>query len=488
MKRPNFLVILTDQQRRMDMGCYGNSVCRTPNLDRLAGEGVTFDNCYVQNVICSPSRASLLTGRYPRAHGLITNGVPLSEDEITLPQVLADNGYRTAAAGKLHLTPYGDTPENDTPESYRFWREGREFPLPYYGFQQVRLASGHGSDHTHYYRDLLAIDPELPKLFDQSTALKPPSGAPSSWKSALPEEHHSSTWVANETINFLDGFAKGDDPFFMFMGIPDPHFPYCPPAPWCDMYDPASVPMPRRRRDEVEGKPSDYQWRLERFAKAWPYHPLDMPDDHIREIIAHTYGMVSLLDKHVGRVLDHLDRLGLADDTVVVFSTDHGEHLGDHWLIYKASPYDELTHIPMIWRWPGHFSAGMRQDGFVGMFDTMPTILELAGVDPPRGVQAASLLDGLSDPKWSGRPWVLAEDDDIDPSMHLRTLHTPRYRMSCYFERGDGEMYDMEKDPDEFRNVWNDPAYARDKDELLRLMLHAVVDATDPKPKPVASA
>jgi arylsulfatase A-like enzyme len=258
------------------------------------------------------------------------------------------------------------------------------------------------------------------------------------------------------------------------------------------MYDPADVILPRRRKDEIESKPSDYRWRLERFRKAWKYHPTEMPERYIREIIAHTYGMVSMLDYHIGRILDHLDELKLSDDTVIMFSTDHGEHLGDHWLIYKCAPYDECTHIPMIWRCPARFASGIRQEGFVGLFDAAPTIIELAGCDIPRGVQASSFSGALTQSNWQGRDWVLQEDDDVDLEKDLRilpvvrTLHTPRYRITNYFYRGDGELYDLEEDPNEFRNLWDDPAYRNVKNELTEVMLQAVSQAVDPKPARVA--
>ena len=153
--------------------------------------------------------------------------------------------------------------------------------------------------------------------------------------------------------------------------------------------------MPNHSRNEIEGKPQDYYNRLETFAQAWGYHPLDMLDEYVREIIAHYYGMVSLIDKNVGRVLDKLDELGLAEDTIVVFTTDRGEDVGDHWLIYKACVYDELTHLPMTWRWPEKSPAGARLEGTVSHVDFMSTLLKLVGTQPPRGVQGRSYVDLL---------------------------------------------------------------------------------------------
>ncbi len=495
-QRPNFVVILTDQQRRDSLGCYGNSVADTPNIDALAERGVLFENAFTANLICSPSRASLLTGRMPRTHGLLTNGCWLSPCETTLPHVLASQGYRTAHVGKCHLAPHNRLDpkigKNESgylsPEGPEFWEQGRAFPRPYYGFQEAKVCSGHGHDFMDYYSDLLRRDPKLPELLKKENALEPPTGAPSSWKSAIPEEHHCSTWVADSAVEFLQRTAQSDDPFFLFVGFPDPHFPYCPPAPWCNKFDPLAVPLPKRNRDELQTASKEYAWRIDRFAKAWPYHPLDMPEAHVREIIAHTYGMVSLLDANVGRIVDSLKRLQLYDETIVILTTDHGEHLGDHWLIYKCSPYDELLHLPLIWSCPSLLPANKRTTGIVSHIDIMPTILDLCGLPHPRGIQGASYAQGLAKGQTAGRPYAFLEDDSEDGKSYLRTIRTPEYRLSYYLPAGDGDLYDLSNDPHEFVNHWHDSSYASIRTELLELMLQATIQATDPKPERVSPA
>ncbi len=487
MSRLNFIFILTDQQRRDSLGCYGNPVCRTPHLDQLAGEGTLFENAFCANVICMPSRASILTGRYPSAHGLIMNGIPLAEEEVTLPQVLLDAGYTTASVGKLHLTPHNDEPWTTgaspycSPEGRRWHEEGRPMPSPYYGFEQLRMHAGHPDDWTDHYRELTAIDPELPERWDIDYALQPPSGAPSSWKSGMPEEHASSVWVADEATACLERFAGADRPFFLFVGFPDPHFPYCPVAPWCDMYDPADVPLPNRSANELDQACADYRRSIDAFAAEWPYHPLEMPEAHIREIIAHTYGMVSQIDANVGRILARMRELALDESTAVVFLTDHGEHLGDHWLTYKAYPFDELVRLPMIWRVPGG-PPGVRIDGMVSLVDILPTILDLAGADSPRGVQGRSFADALRGEPFEGRDAVLLEDDEEDNRSATRTLRTERYHMTFAVPDGDGSLFDMEDDPDQLVNRWSDPAYAKVKAELFERLAAEMMAACDPKP------
>ena len=490
--RPNFVFILTDQQRRDSLGCYGNPVIQTPQLDALASEGVLYDRAFVANVVCSPSRASIFTGRYPQAHGLVTNGMRLVESEVTIPQALAASGYRTAAVGKIHLAPHQDTdpkmagPEANyqSPESIGFWQAGKPFPLPYYGFEQVRVCNGHGSDYTDYYRDLCAADPKLPELFKSTNSLTPPSGAPSSWKSALPEEHHSTTWVADQVIGILEQYARSTQPFFLFAGIPDPHAPYCPPAPWCDMYDPADVPLPHRHLGEIKNGSNHYVGRIEEYAGHFGFHPTDMPEAYIREIIAHTYGMVSLLDKHVGRIVHTLERLGLRERTIVIFSSDHGEHLGDHWFIYKVVPYEELFRVPLIWSCPDRFGA-RRQSGIVSHVDLMPTILDLAAAQMPHGIQGVSYRQGLEDKggqDFAGRPFAYVEDDDSDGERFARTLRTDRFRLTYYLPQEEGDLFDLEKDPHELENRWKDPNYGNIRNEMVQRLLTATIQAADPKP------
>ena len=497
-KEPNFVFILTDQQQREGLGCYGNQVADTPNIDRLAAGGVTFENAFCANGECMPSRASLLTGRMPRTHDLVANGTWLSPKELTLPQVLASNGYRTRHVGKIHLSPHGaldpriGTNETgyESPEGPEFWAAGKEFPLPYYGFQEAQVCAGHGEDHMHYYRDLLERDPGLPELLKMENALEPPSGAPYSWKSAIPEEHHCSTWVGDKAVEALQSFAQANDPFFLFVGIPDPHVPFCPPAPWCYKFNPADMPMPKRDRRETESASRMYMQTLARYAEILPYHPMEMPEEHIREIIAHTYGMVSLLDKTVGRIIAALERLGLEDDTVVIFSTDHGEHLGNHWLIYKTLPYDELIHLPLIWYNPSRFAPGTRPEGIVSHIDMMPTILDLAGIQHPRGIQGTSYAEGLSTGEVAGRPYAYMEDDGLGTNSvsYTRTIRTAEYRLTYYLPLEEGELFDLRNDPNEFVNRWNDPEYGRVRREMTELLLQATMQASDPKPERVAPA
>ena len=481
-RRPNVMIFIMDQQRRDSLGCYGNNTIQTPNLDKIAEGGVIFDNAFTTNPVCMPSRASMLTGRYPLAHGVKTNGIALPQSEITLPDILKKNGYKTASVGKIHLSPLTAELDEDSPESMKHWEAGHRMPLPYYGFQKVRLCDGDLFDWTDYYLYLKEKDEKLLELLKKENALTKPTGSPSSWKLALPEEYHASTWIGDESIKFLEGYVKENAPFLMHISFPGPHFPYVPPAPYCYMYDQTSVPMPRRTIEETINGSKYLKIRLEKLGKVLGYSPLDMPEEYIREIIAHTYGLVTLVDKNIGRIIKKVEELNLSDNTIILFISDHGEHLGDHWLIYKALVYDELIRIPMIWKFPGHLLTGKRLNGMVSNIDIMPTILDLAGIEVPYGVQGNSIRAGLEGRDWNGRDCIIVQDDDPRTNDYNHTLRTNRYRLTRYAELGIGELYDFEDDPNEFKCVFDDPRYKKVRDELILQMLDMGLKSIDPLP------
>lgn len=509
-QRPNFLCFVTDQQRADHLGCAGNPVLRTPGIDRLASDGIRFTRAYVNNPLCMPCRATMFTGLTPRAHRVRTNGIPLDPRTPTMTQALAGAGYRTHSVGKIHLNPFG-TPNGvpleelqpeQFPESAAMWRSGRlsAVPVPYFGLQSVELAIGHGAGlEGDYMLWLKEQDQDAPALLKPEAGERPASGAEQSWKMALPEDLHHSRWVADRTIAFLEEAAKSDQPFFAWCSFPDPHHPYCPPAPWCDMYDPASVPLPHRRDGELQTLPPHY---AKAFDEPMPlsgrFQPTKMLDEQLRDIIALTYGMISLLDHHLGRVLDALERLGLRENTVVTFFSDHGDMMGDHW-IHNKGPFhfDGLVRIPFIWSCPGHTIGGTESDALVSMLDFAPTILGIAGVPIPEGHVPAQPETPNQCAPWPGasiapllrgetskiQESVLVENDEDYLGLRLRTLVTKRYKITAYPGEDYGELFDLENDPHELHNLWEDPKH-RDlkRDLLIELMERLVLtDSTLPR-------
>src|SRR3954451_7743305 len=385
-RRPNVLMILTDQQRWDCLGAAGNPVIRTPNMDRLAAEGVRCSDSFVSYPFCMPSRSSYLTGRYPHAHGCWDNGVILPPETVTLGDRFTEAGYHTGLIGKGHLTTHQS---EGTPDAYTAMDQPgyADWHGPYYGFQEVWLTAGHNRPTGHYGLWLREHHPESLALFEPDAATKPSTGAPQSWKSALPAEHHASTWIGDRTIDFLN--QHHERPFFLQVSFPDPHLPFCPPAPYDDMYPLDSVPMPLRRPGELDDKPPHFsafrEGRIVGFGGQASPDLTGMTDDQTREVIAHTYGMLGLIDDHLGRIFARRDELGLFDNTIVLFTTDHGELLGDHWIVGKGPMhYDSLIKVPLLWRFPGQRPVGQTTgrvaDGLMSNVDVAPTILDAVGL------------------------------------------------------------------------------------------------------------
>jgi len=472
----NVLLFYTDQQRCDSLGCYGNPVIDTPNVDLLAAQGLRFDRAYVQNPVCMPSRVSLLTGLHPRDHGVWTNGVPFCLGAETLPAFLGEHGYATAAVGKLHLNPFGEAPEPYVRESRPWWAEHpemKDWHGPYLGFQEVELVTGHVSYASGHYRHYLEqVFPQGIELLRKESALPPHTDAASTWKNAIPAEHHYNRWIADKTKGMLRKLR--DRPFFIQCSFPDPHFPFSAPQPYCDLYSPADVlsPIPAEdasRRDE----PPHFELFRELYAKG-------QTERHFREMAAQTYGMVRFVDECVGEVMEELGRLGLRDDTLVIFTSDHGELLGDHGLIYKG-PYlfQPLVRTPFILSCPSRFAGGRACSSLAGQVDLFPTVAEFLGVAPPAYLPGRSLAPVLAGDSSSVRDAVLTEFHCSYPQLglpfNLKALHTDRWKYVHYANHPTGELYDLHNDPDERRNLFNDPQHRQTRQDLQTRLLDELV-------------
>ena len=486
--RPNVLLITTDQQRYDCVGANGNPLIRTPHLDRLAAEGVRFEHCYVQNPVCMPSRASLITGRYCQNHGVRKNGTPLDPQQPNLAHALLAAGYHTASIGKIHLIPH--------------W--GRDYDQPHpsleYGFRTMLNA-----DEPGCYRDayLRWVEREHPECLEAVRAPLPvPSGAsiPPGYVvtpggrglfdgrrlEAPPEVSHSG-WVATQSIRFLEARAararSGDEPFFLHAGIYAPHPPLFAPPPYDTLYDPSKMPLPVRRLDEMDDKPAHFR------AAARPHR--EVPDERWRRAKAFYYGMVSLADAQIGRLLGALDGLGLAETTIVVFTSDHGEALGDHYVTGKGpTNYDCIVRVPLLVRWPaGGLSRGRVVGGLVEHVDVCPTLLEAAGVPAYSGVKGASLLPLARGAVDRGRPDVLIEFRDVKTGFSVKTLRSAEYKYTRSRRGGATEeaLFDLEADPHEFRNAAPDPAYAPVIQQFRSRLLDRLQDAEDDLPQPISA-
>lgn len=503
--RPNFLIICADQMRSDHMGCAGNPVVRTPHLNALAAQGVHLERAYVNNPLCMPGRATLFTGLTPRGHRVRTNGIPLDPSLPTVPGALAGAGYRTASIGKVHLTMYGYgqcpdvslLPPDNFPEILDHWKSGRieRVPTPYYGLQHVEITVGHGVEvYGDYDLWLRREHPDQWYLLRSSLPRPSRLGAEGCGTFPLEEPYHHTAYVADRTIAYLRR-CKGDQPFYLICSFPDPHHPYCPPHPWDRMYSPEDVVPPVSREGELDDLAPFFRRVYEQpVQSSGRSRPTKMPQACRLEILAHTYGMVSLIDQAVGRVLHALDELGLSQNTVVVFLSDHGDMMGDHGLLNKGPfHFEGLLRVPLIWHWPGRFHA-RSSPALASLLDVPPTILELAGVPTPEGPTSPEAPQ--QPPAWPGRSLVpllagqadavqdsvVVENDEDYLGLRLRTLVTSAHKITTYTShRGPepyGELFDLANDPHELHNLWDSPAHAALRQQLIE-QLHYRLTETD---------
>jgi arylsulfatase A-like enzyme len=455
-----------------------------------------------------PSRASIVTGRWPRNNGVWSNGIPLKETETTIAQILSKQRYETAALGKMHFTPFSYgwdrlAKENrpryqavppEYKESLVSWRAGKldDWKGPYYGFTDVNLVIGHSRRHEGHFRIWLQENfPEAIPLFEKENAIEPPSGTYQCWKNGAPQEAHSSTYVGNITVDFIK--KNKDRPFFAFTSFPDPHHAFCPPAPYFNMYNPHEMPLPNKKQGELDNKPP--QWsacfngNIITEGQLPSLIPKDLTDEQFQEITAMTYGMISLIDHNVGRILNTLDEYGLAEKTIVVFMSDHGEFLGDHGLLLKGPVLMEgLVKIPMIWRLPDRFPAG-RIGKLASNVDFAKTILHLLNVEPPIGVQGKSLAPVLTGETETVRDCVITEYDSFYfPDLNMKMLRKDQWKLVYYYGKPYGELYNLEEDPYEFINLYGNIGVKEIQEKLINVLLDELIITEDPLPSVITHA
>ena len=479
--RPNFLIFIVDQMNSFSLGFHDNPDIHTPNLDRLCTAGVSFGRAYCSNPVCSPSRATLHTGLTPRQHGLTTNGCLLADEIPTLPEQLADAGYRTHCAGKIHLHPFttAERHRNETPiswESRQLWNEGviTELPHPFYGYQTTDYVGGH-VDYVNgdYVTDLEARHPgSRAKLGQESAYHTLPNSE--TWRMPIEAERHYNHWIADRSMDFLDSIQQGES-FFLVTSFPDPHLPFAACRPYSEMYAPAELTLPTTWNEPDH--PCQYL-----AGRNWYPDQLDWDEAVLRESIAQTYGMITHIDDNVGRVLSHLTKVGLADNTVIAFLSDHGEYLGAHHLLSKGPwPYEQVVRVPYIWNAPDSIPQG-RRDDVVSLLDFAPTILDYAGISQESmfmrgnwhcdfvGLPGRSLREAITSSDSLDDTGALVEFDDDYRSgtmCRYRMLIKSRFKLTVYGGTGQGVLFDLEADPFERRNLWNEPAYLESKCGML---------------------
>ncbi len=488
--RPNILLITSDQQHWQTLGI-NNPRIRTPALDRLANEGTNFTRAYCNNPVCSPSRSTIITGLYPSWHGCWTIGVKLPEDVPTVGDVFQQHGYSTTLVGKAHFQPLASVPGQESLEAQPTLRDldfWRGFHGPWYGFEHVEVARNHADEaHAGQHYGIWMEEHGLANWRDYFQPWPPDKNAPKrvhTWD--LPPELHYTTWTAERTIANIEKSVGEGRPFFLWSSFHDPHPPYLAPEPWASMYDPADMEpgtllenelewMPEHFRLTQQQKPDFSAWReTEHGNHGFNSHLV--PDERLRKDIAVYYGMVSFMDQQIGRILDRLDELSIAENTLVVFSTDHGHFLGHHGLTAKgAFHYEDLLRLPFLVRWPGQVPARQTSAALQGLIDLPSTFLAAAGIPIPGLMQGVDQL-----PVWRGqadkaRDEVLVEFRHQPTRVHLRTYVDERYKLTVYRDQPYGELFDLADDPDERRNRWEDPEYAGVKCALFQRFVNAEV-------------
>jgi arylsulfatase A-like enzyme len=500
-RRPNILFLFSDQQRWDTLGLL-NPQIRTPQLDRLGQSGLLVERAYAPTPVCLPCRASVLTGQYPSTHGAAHNTAQLPEDYgPTVAAVLRARGYYTHIIGKSHLSPAHDplsreaAPFIHNREYYRRWHG------PWHGFERADICIGHTTEQhacgMHYGAWLQDRGVDTAKYFGHTRYEQY-----GTWD--LPEEFHNSKWIADVTIAAIQRSLDRGQPFFISANFPDPHNPCMTPAPWSTMYEPAAIPRFGYKPGEPEcfrDKPPFYREIVQQPGgyAARPSDPglrgagnvshLDWSPEQTQANAACYYGMVSLMDKHIGRVLDALQRLGLREETLVVFSSDHGDLLGDHGLWWKSLVcYEESIRVPFIASFPGTIPAGRRSRAFLSLVDLLPTFCEFAAVTPPPSCEGVGQRAVWQGDAAGARDHVIVEERPYDTDWNQRIIVTDTHKLAFYAGRDYGELYDMTADPDQVRNLWSDPAHATLKQELIARILSHEMNKHPPTPGPSKAA
>ncbi len=433
MKKPNILFIMTDQHRADCLGCYGNSIIRTPNLDRIAREGVLFVRAYSSTPTCTPARVAILTGLSPWHHGMLAYGRIAERYAFELPRAMSDAGYYTFAIGKLHYYPQRN----------------------YHGFHGALLdesgrveTPGFISDYRKWFND------KAPNLEPDATGI--------GWNSylsapyALPDELHPTRWMGDRAVEFLEKYNRSE-PFFLKVSFARPHSPYDPPKRFWDMYDETEMPSPyignwARIYAPIEDSKDVNLWHG------------DLGIEQVRKSRRGYYGNVSFIDEQVGRILQTLESRGCLHNTLILFTSDHGDMLGDHHLWRKSYAYEGSARIPMLIRWPESLIAGAKRGRClsqpVELRDILPTFLEAAGVRIPDTLDGRSLLTLIRDEAYEWRDWIDLEHGACYAKENVWTgLTDGRWKYVFHAYGGREQLFDLWNDPHELRDLAADTSH-----------------------------
>ena len=492
--RPNILLITSDQQRADCYGFRGRKV-KTPHLDRMAAGGTHFTQCITPNVVCQPSRTSILTGLLPLSHGVVDNGIDITEElaETGFSRTLANSGYKSAFVGKTHFSTKGTFHPTGRPECHFSSADYPEdWTGPYMGFDYIEMMC-----HGHFHKKRNPVMPPVGQHFERwyyghgnngqevwdlwAEELAPITSAAQTWHSALPAQWHTSTWVGDRTVDFLSRHDD-KDPFVLWASFPDPHHPFDCPEPWSRMHNPEEVDISTIHNKDLERRPWWHKASLEsepdlddpellEFRKHGSRCP-DQTEAQLRDMTANYYGMISLIDHNVGRIFEALETNGQGENTIVIYTTDHGDMLGDHGLYLKGpTHYEALLNVGLIFKGPG-VPAGKIVDEPVSTLDLAATFYDYASIEKHESIQSESLRelvegDGSRDAAYN--EWNVNASRCGVPLI-LRTIRTKTHKCTFELESGAGELYDLVNDPNEMDNLFDDTAASIIRKELTEMM------------------
>ncbi len=440
--RPNILIIHVDEHRIDCLGAYGNKQIRTPHIDALAADGVRYNNSFCPFPVCTPSRYSLLSGLYVNEHRGWSNRCTLAPDIPTFPRILRSAGYRTKAVGKMHFAPtYLDV-----------------------GFDELELAEqdgpGRWDDDYHRYlmqRGLVDRNDAEDQLANEyrKHASKKYWNTFGALVSNLPEEHHSTTWVADRAIQTLSTW-NANEPSLMMIGFVKPHHPFDPPAPWDKMYDPEDMSI-------LPGWTDSCLPRDSKFSRGY-FPNSELTEDALKRATAYYYATISQIDHHVGRMVELLKRKGIYDNTMIVFTADHGDYMGFHHMLLKGNyMYDPVVKVPLIVKWPGGGRAASVSNQMVNNIDLAPTICKAAGCKVPKTMHGQRLQEA-----GTGYELIFAEANG-----GRQVMARSRTRKLILAPPGQENLFfDIEADPQEIDNLYDSPKY-RDEIQQMQTALEA---------------
>ena len=473
-KRPNILFIMTDQQRWDCVGANGNELIRTPNLDRLAAEGANFTRMFVQSPVCVPSRVSFFTGRYPRTHRNRVNYTPLSRSEVLIQTRLQKAGYTTASVGKLHYWPPTVSEAKRT------------------GFDVVELHDGVSnldrfSDYARWRKE---NDPQA-EVFRYRALAKNIEPSENPFRAAIADEFSDTTWVGKRTRHHLKMLVKSSKPFFLFSSFWKPHSPFETCVPFDRMYSDINIPLPHPQTlDSIKQLPLPLQKLILRGTPRY-----DMDRERLLWIYRSYYGAISHVDREIGLILETLKETGQAKNTIVVFSSDHGDQLLEHGLMGKNCFFEASVRVPLMIRLPGRVKPG-RYEELVESVDVLPTLFELVGLPEPYENQGHSLVPLIanSNRKYIPRDTVFSEnvipevitggrfDFNFEKGKGIKGVRHPDAKMVRtgrwkynYYPAGYAELYDLKNDPHEMRNLHGDQEFLRVEQQMKDRLLHWLV-------------